>query len=242
MKLIENKENQVTFVEEMDESMANAIRRYINEIPILAIDEVEILKNDSPLYDETIAHRLGLVPLKMEKVYGEKEIVEGKLVVKDAGIVLSKELKGNVKIVYENIPIATLDKDQTMEILVKARLGKGREHSKFSPGMMFYRNKAEIKIDKDCKTCGVCVEECPKNVLKIKEGKIVVGEVEKCDICGVCEKICKKQGKDHIQITTSNNLIISVESFGQLKIKEILNKAIKELKNDLAEVSKKIEK
>ena len=72
MKIINKKNNQMTFSAEIDESLANAIRRYVDQIPILAIDEVEISKNDSPLYDETVAHRIGLIPLKMEKTISEK--------------------------------------------------------------------------------------------------------------------------------------------------------------------------
>ena len=49
---------------EANESLANAIRRSVSEVPTLAIDEVEIFKNDSALYDEMLALRLGLVPLK----------------------------------------------------------------------------------------------------------------------------------------------------------------------------------
>ena len=67
MEIIERKENQITFRAEISDSLANAVRRYINQIPILAIDEVEIYKNDSPLYDETVAHRIGLIPLKWIK-------------------------------------------------------------------------------------------------------------------------------------------------------------------------------
>jgi len=51
MKLIEKKKNQITFTAEIDESLANAVRRYLDQIPILAIDEVDISKNDSALYD-----------------------------------------------------------------------------------------------------------------------------------------------------------------------------------------------
>ena len=67
MKKIEKSENQIVFSAEMEETLANSIRRYINHIPTLAIDEVEISKNDSALYDETIAHRIGLIPIKSGK-------------------------------------------------------------------------------------------------------------------------------------------------------------------------------
>ena len=44
--------------------LANTLRRLIlEEVPTMAIEDIEIVKNSSILYDEILAHRLGLLPL-----------------------------------------------------------------------------------------------------------------------------------------------------------------------------------
>ena len=238
MKLINKKNNQITFTVEIEESLANAIRRHINQIPVLAINEVEISKNDSPLYDETIAHRLGLIPLKANKTADEKKGITLKLDVKKEGVVYSGELKGNAKAVYDNIPITYLDKGKELKVTATTKTGRGEEHSKFSPGLMFYRNFVDIKIDKDCPK--EIIESCPKGVLKLKEGKIIAENLKKCDECEICIEECKKRGKDSITITPTGELIITLESFGQLNVKDLFKKSVEELKKDLKKIQKKI--
>lgn len=184
MELIEKNEDIMKFKMEIDETLINSIRRYISEIPVLAIDEVEISKNDSALYDEAVAHRLGLVPLKMDGRMGEKTEIELELDVKKAGFVYSGELKG-AKVVYDKIPITLLDKGQFLSLKAFARIGRGREHSKFSPGMMFYQDSEDAEI---------------------------------------------KNGE----------LLVVLESWGQMPVEDLFVKAIEEMKGDLADFSKKL--
>ena len=68
METITKTPEEITFTSKLNVSLANAIRRSVGEIPILAIVEADIYKNDSALYDEIIAHRLGLLPIKNQKM------------------------------------------------------------------------------------------------------------------------------------------------------------------------------
>jgi len=240
MKIINKKYNQLTFSVEIDESLANAIRRYVDQIPILAIDEVEISKNDSPLYDETVAHRIGLVPLKMDKTISEKSTEQLALIAKKDGIIYSEELKGRIEPVYGKIPLTVLKKGQELEILATARMGKGSKHSKFSPGFMFYRDSVKIKIDKDCSK--EVVNVCPKKILVLDNGKVSITNEEQCDMCEACMDFCRKEKKGSIEIIPTKELVITIESFGQIEEEEIFKKAIEALKDDLKDIAKKIAK
>ena len=172
MKLIIKKEHQLIFSVSIEESLANAIRRSLNQIPVFAINELEISKNDSPLYDETIAHRLGLVSLKMEKKTDEKKTYSLKLDTKKEGLVYAGELKGPLKVVHGKTPITLLHKGQELNLVAKAKVGRGVEHAKFSPGIMFYRNISEIKINKEF--LGDIKKVCPNNEIKEQGDKIVI--------------------------------------------------------------------
>jgi len=254
IKTILKDKEKVIFETDIKEGLANAIRRSALEIPILAIEEVEVLKNDSALYDEIIAHRLGLIPLVMEKTITEKEkctckgkgcakcSVDLKIKTKGPCTVYSKELKGRVKSVYEEIPIVILEKDQELELVAKAKLGKGIDHAKFSSGLVYYRNLAKISIDKECgvEECKSCVDACPKDVLKIENNKIQIKNIDKCDLCEACVEECKKLGKECIKVEKDENLIFFIESWGQIEAKEIFNKAIISLNDNLKSLGKHI--
>ncbi len=233
MKIVEKKGNEITFTLKIENSLANAIRRYVNEIPILAVDEVEIFKNDSPLYDEALAHRLALIPIKTNS----KKEGKLKLESKKEGFVYSGELKGDVDIVYDNIPITFLNKNQEISLLAIVKTGKGSEHSKFSPGIIFYREVMEITLEKSLKE--KVKKMFPENEIKEKENKIILIDNKKKEILDVCDGICEKE-KKKIETNPTGELIITIESFGQIPPKEIFVKSIKRLKEDLTEISKKL--
>ena len=236
MKIIEQKEKELIFSMKIEEELAHTIRRYLNQIPVFAIDIVEISKNGSPLYDETIAHRLGLIPLEAENSQ-IKKTTKLKLSTKTEGIVYSGDLKGT-KLVYEDIPITTLNKNQELELSATVNMGRGIDHSKYSPGLMSYRDVSEITMDKEFSDK---VKEVCSNEVKEKGNKIVVYDNQKKGILDVCEGICNANGKK-IEVSFNGELIINLESFGQMNVKNIFKKSIDELKKDLSKISKKLGK
>ncbi len=237
MEKIFQNEEQIVFTLKIDETLANAIRRYVNEIFVAAVDEVEISKNDSPLYDEAIAHRIGLVPLKNKG----KEEKKGKLKLELKGecIAYSGNLKGDFEVAYKNIPLTILSKNQELCLVAEVRIGKGTEHSKFSPGIMFYRNVAEITLDKEF------YEEIKKNPynieIKEKGNKIILIDNKKKEITDFCEGVAERKGKK-IEIETKEELVLTIESFGQMPPEEIFKKSIEGLKKELLILSKEIDK
>jgi DNA-directed RNA polymerase subunit D len=240
MEAIEKKEDRIVFRAEMNEAVANAIRRYMGHVQVLAVDEVEISKNDSPLYDETIAHRIGLIPLKTDKAVNEKSAANLKLSSDKEGVIYSGSLKGSVKPVYDRIPITVLNKGQEFELTAKVRAGRGVEHAKFSPGFMFYRNLSNAKIDKDCPQ--EILDSCRKNMIKTEGNKIVIQDIYGNDACEAAIENYSRQGKISAEIIPSDELVITVESFGQIEAREMFRKSIDALKKDLAMVEKKTEK
>lgn len=235
MENIIKTEGKCVFKAEIDDSLINAIRRYVGQIQIAAIDEVEISKNDSPLYDETLAHRLGLVPLE-QNGKGSGKL---KLSSQEKGMVYSGSLKGDFKVVYDKMPLTLLSEGQEIEISANIKMGNGQEHAKFSPGLMNYRQISEMYIDKEL------AEKLKKTFtnieIKQKGDKFLVVDDNEKEISDICEGLAEKDGKK-IEIKPTNEIVISIESFGQIDAKSIFTKSIEALKKDLSEVSKKLSK
>ena len=251
IKLLSKNENKATvLLTDTNPVMANTLRRLmVDEVPTLAVEDCEFIKNDSALYDEVIAHRLGLMPLKTDlKSYDLKEDCKCKdkgcsicqvhltLRVKGPCMVMASDLKAKdpkVKPIFPDTPLVKLLKGQKLEIDMKAVLGRGREHTKWSPGLVYYRYYPKLNVS-NAKNPNKAKEVCPKDVFDVKNGKLTVKNLEACDLCEDCVKynVDVKYKEDEI--------IMFIESWGQLKIKEMLSEAINIFDRKLKKLDKKI--
>lgn len=230
MQTIENTKEKMILRMEANEELANAIRRSVSEVPTLAIDEVEIYKNDSALYDEMIAHRLGLVPLKTEKSMSGKTKIDMKLSVKGPCTVYAEDLKGPADVVFGKIPITILNENHKLELVATAVLGKGVEHAKHVPGLCYYRHILEVKsnpqIDK--------IVEKSRGLIKAeKKGSKWLCDLDDAEVNAV-------EAIDKDAVSDSDELIFVIESYGNMAAKDIFVGAVEALEGNLGEFEKSV--
>lgn len=135
--------NRLEFeLSDVNTSFANAVRRYsINSVPVFAIDEVTFYENSSSVFDEFIAHRIGLVPILTPSGTPKNSEVNFYLDAKGPKVVYSSELESkdkDVKPAKGKIPIVTLGENQELRLEGKAVLGTSHKHAKFQPGLSAY--------------------------------------------------------------------------------------------------------
>ena len=193
VKMLKKSKERIEFeVEGLTPALAGELRRImVSEIPTMAIEWIDFHKNESVLWDEIIASRLGLIPLVFEpKFYNMKGGCKcgGKgcahcqvafaLKKKGPCMVYSEDLKSSdkkVKPVYGKIPIVELMDGQELEFEATAQLGLGKEHAKWQGAVVGY----ELVDDKKGKyvfvvesSCGLSAEEVVKTSFDVLKGKL----------------------------------------------------------------------
>lgn len=241
-------------LESSSPAFANAFRRaMISEVPTLAIDEVRIYDNTSALFDEMLAHRIGMIPLETDVssyVRREECTCEGEgcpgctvtytLSVEGPCMVYSRDLISADPAAAPadpNIPLVKLTTDQKVVLEARAQLSTGREHAKWQPvSACGFKNYPVIEVSDSCDACGKCVEECPRDILIAEKGRVkpIPERVEDCSLCRLCERACIGTGigeEPAIRVKADDTrFIFVVEGDGSLPVKMILTHALKYIK------------
>lgn len=230
-------ENEMVFiVRDAEVPFVNAIRRSaMMQVPKLAIEDVFIVKNDSAMFDEVLAHRLGLTPLvsDLESIEGlvmpeecECDAEKGEYCPKcsvsftlnEVGdgdgttkVIYSGDLTCNdskIKPVFDTIPLLKLKGDQEVELEAVAKLGRGKEHAKWVPTTVCaYKQYPKITFNEDEDVDFAAVEACPRNVLEAnkEENTIEVIDIENCSLCKACIRAQQASGSNYVQVGYQEN-------------------------------------
>ena len=225
-----------------DLAFANSLRRIIiSEVPTMAIDMVQVTENTSPLFDEFVVHRLGLVPLISEDIehYNfplncnckegcPKCKVDFDIIVKcdenirqDTIDVTSEDIKPKNKdikvrpVKYNDhgpIVITKLKKGQSIIMTLTAKKGMGKTHAKWSP------------------VCTCVMKQVP-NVEFLKDGEEFLNNLSQNDKIKFCEACPTKvfkydENKDKIIIDKMEKCTYCEECM--IKIQDFINKMDKE--------------
>ena len=129
-------------ISNINTALSNALRRtMIADVPTYAIEVVSILKNNSIFNDEILAHRLGLIPLKVlkdstgHKINLKIKFNKNLCCINDIHTVYANDLEYD-RSVYQiepNIIIIKLAKGHEIDLETTICKGTGYEHAKWSP-------------------------------------------------------------------------------------------------------------
>jgi len=209
-------------VEKIDASLLNVFRRIsCYNIPIYAIDEVDFIENDSVIVDEMLANRIGLCPVYTPLDNTGKKVTFS-LDKTGPEVIYSKDLISNdseIKMTHDEIPITKLADNQKLKFEAFAVLGQGSTHVKYSPAIVSYSQLVDFENLKGCDGCGICVNACPKNNIKLVSNKPQIIDIYKCDACRACVDSCPKT---LLKLIYSDNYILNVELIGQTTVESLI--------------------
>jgi DNA-directed RNA polymerase subunit D len=263
IKVVEKDEKHVRLLfDGYDRSFLNSLRRIaLSEVPVLAIDDVVMLENTSPVYDEVVAHRLGLIPLitPVDKYPLPEDcdcgspsgcpkcrvmLVLDAVAGEEARTVFSGELVSpedpDVKPVSPTIPIVKLAPGQKIKIEAYARMGRGWEHAKWqAANISILKPYPEVTIKKakvGQEAAGI-EEVCPVDILKVDGGTLQVTDEPECTLCMECVKAYP----DLIDVKEKEgSFFLEVESAGAYSAPILVYKAVEILQRQLTELASKV--
>lgn len=259
-KLIELKERYAKFeISGITPAIANMIRRtLIADIPKLAIHKVEfhhgqirdsngnVYDSSTPLFDEIIAHRLGLVPLPTDLKLNFRESCScGGVGCPNCTVMYSLHKLGP-NMVYSGdlipvgdkdlrpidplIPIVKLKEGQAILVYAEAILGTAKKHAKWQVTHgVSYKYHREISVRKDmCEYWESVKKACPQCVVYEDEEKIVFTDDYNCEELAKIVSYCECEVKED-----DTRFIFQFETDGSLSAEETLRVAFKVLKERL---------
>lgn len=253
IKVLSKSNKKMKFIIDCNAAFANALRRIMmSEIPTMAIEFVDFEENNSGLFDEIIAHRLGLIPLTFPSTYNLSRDCKCKnkgcsrcevtlsLEKKGPCIVKSSDMKTTDKAVKPtdpDIPIVELLENQKIKLQAIAQLGLGTEHKKWQAAAVGYRNLPIVRLD-STKDASKALEACPAKVFEKKGDKIRIANSSNCILCMRCTEV-----SDAVHVSADEtSFLFDMQSVSGLTAKEILEKSLTILEDKATDFIKETRK
>lgn len=224
----------------------NALRRVLlAEVPKLAIDKVIFYDNTSALFDEIIAHRIGLLPVPTDpstlNLKGQVDadgkptyVVRFTLTKEGPATVYSGDLECEDKrfaIVDPRVPIVELLKDQRLILEAEAVLGDGTQHAKWqvcsAVGYKYYPTATIDAKRVKPEQAKAAVERVPAGIISAEGGKLQVLQPEEVNRADEAEKLTEGAFKIAYD---DRKFVFRFETDGSLKAEDALLKALDLLK------------
>lgn len=248
LSLVEKNKNKFVFeVSGVSPAYVNSLRRIFGSmVPTMAISKVEFKQNSSALYDEIIAHRLGLVVLKTDLTSYNVALPDAKsspathctFKLKAVGpkTVYASDLKSSdsgIKPAHPGTIIVKLLEGQEIEFLATAHLGFGKDHSKWSPGLISYYYKPVLKVNNKASSFNSSKDKFPRIIFNNK-GEIDVKKINSPQLVDAC------RGVDEAVVSVKyfenqSEFIFTIEPWGQLSPEEIVEEGIKRFNSQIDE-------
>jgi DNA-directed RNA polymerase subunit D len=219
-------------------AILNALRRAIvSQLECFAVEDVTVYENNSALFNEYIAHRLGLVPLSYEESATPDAKVEFSLVAEGPCTVYSRDLKTadeKVRVFAQNIPIAVLGLDQKLRLEATAVLGTAKTHAKFQCAHASFSQLAELTSARKVAEDDI-VQTYPET--KEKPEEFAKKHPELCDFNLEYVQI----GDDVYKVECKpDEFLFYVESYNNVPAQKQFERAVELVKSKLSELSKEM--
>ncbi len=255
IKILEKGDMKTRFMlEGATPAFANVLRRTIMaEVPTMAVEFVDFEVNNSGLFDEVLAHRIGLVPLTFDpEIYSLKTECKCKgkgcsrcevvLVLEKQGpcVVRAGDMKSSaddVKPWDPEIPLVELLEGQTLKFEATAQLGFGKDHMKWQAAVTGYGNAPTVRVNAE-KADTKIADICPTNVFEKRDGRVKVAREQNCILCMRCTEI-----SDGVNIgSDDNSFIFTVESVCGLPVKQVVEAALGAIEARASELGEDLKK
>ena len=232
----------------VDAVLMNSIRRTImNNVPVIAIEDVYIYDNTSVMFDEFLCHRLALIPIKSDpKSYKSGEKVKMMLDKEGPCTVYSKDIQStdpSIEVIDKNIPIVKIKKGQRVRLEMDAVAGTGKLHAKWQPALVSYYEVPSVSFDmKKIGDAEKFVAKCPKGILEVRAGKVILADAVDVDIdlLSKCRDIAP-EGAMEIEFQ-DDAFVMVVDNYGNLETGAMLGMAVESIKEKTEGLRKELKK